>query len=209
MKLNVHALLIGLLILLAMLIFVSCGDDDDDESRGALEDDDDTGYDDDDDDDDDSGDDDSSDDDDAVTGILSEGNQAHIDELTHSKRSNYNSVELLLNGVQSYPLRNKMINGATEHINLQYLVFESNETGYDTAELLAQKASEGVEVNVILDWVSQMFQSDGMGPIDVMTGAGVNVILYDPIWWEWDEFINKRIHVKVLIVDGKEAMSVA
>ncbi len=204
MKINRLAL-IGLLVLVSLFLLISCVGNDDDDSQEREENDDDDNDDDDDVQDDDDDDDDDNDD---YTGpaILNQENQDHIDEVTHSKRSWLNSVELLVDGVESYPLRNQLIQGATKHINLQYLVFESNDTGYATAQLLADKAAQGVEVNVILDWVSQMFQSDGMGPIDVMKNGGVNVVLYDPIWWDWERVINKRVHVKVLIVDGKEAI---
>ena len=148
------------------------------------------------------------DDDDAADpdGILSEENQEFMDEATDTKRSFGNEVQLLVDGLESVPVRTALLESAVEHINMCALDIAEDDSGWDVAQLLVDKVNEGVEVNVILDWMSQILFQGTTGPIDQMADGGVNVVGYYPPAWEWDVFINKRIHEKLIIVDGKEAI---
>ena len=198
MKANKFFPLILILLVLMTAALFSCGDDDDDDNDDSASDDDDSGTDDDDDDnDDDTG---------PPPAILQDDNQQLLDEVTQTERSYGNDVTLLVDGVVSAPVRFDMIDSATDHINLQALDIAQDETGWETAQRIVDRLDQGVEVNVILDWLSQSIFQDGNGPIDLMIDAGANVILYFPLGWDWDVFINKRIHEKILVVDGVEAI---
>ena len=150
----------------------------------------------------------SDDDDDSTTqdGILSEENQAFMDDATDTERSFGNEVVLLVDGLESVPVRTALLESAKEHINMCALDIAEDDSGWTTAQLLVDKVNEGVEVNLILDWMSQILFQETTGLIDQMIDGGVNVMMYYPPAWDWDVFINKRIHEKLLIVDGKEAI---
>jgi len=135
--------------------------------------------------------------------ILDPDGQALMDAATHTSAIDGNQVELLVDGAESYPKRMELLRSATQHINLQTLLFEDNETGWDTAWLLSEKALSGVEVNVILDFVSQIMDST-MEITYILDCSGVNVVRYNPTGYNYG--INSRMHEKILVVDGRAAV---
>jgi len=62
-----------------------------------------------------------------------------------------NKATLLIDGPDIYTAMSKAIQNAKDHINLETFIFSADETGRRFADLLAQKASEGVKVNLIYD----------------------------------------------------------
>lgn len=64
-----------------------------------------------------------------------------------------NKVTLLIDGPATYAAMFKAIQNAKDHINLETYIFEDDEVGRKFADLLLQKQSEGVQVNLIYDSV--------------------------------------------------------
>jgi phosphatidylserine/phosphatidylglycerophosphate/cardiolipin synthase-like enzyme len=106
------------------------------------------------------------------------------DRVTDSEVVGGNSVMLMKNGANSFPERYAMMERAQRSINLQTLIFHSDETGWKTAELLARKAQEGVKVRVIYDWISSADSDPAI--FTMMKEAGVQLQAFNtPVDYKW------------------------
>ncbi len=100
------------------------------------------------------------------------------------------------------------IQGAKDHINLEYFILEDVEIdGLHLGDLLVAERAAGVAVNVIYD--SYGSSSTPSSFFDRLRQAGVNVVEYNPL----NPFdaknsysLNDRDHRKILLVDGATAI---
>src|SRR5512139_2263055 len=76
---------------------------------------------------------------------------ALIESVSGSPLVAGNKVTLLIDGPATYDAMFKAIQNANDHINLETFMFEDDEVGRRFADLLLQKESEGVQVNLIYD----------------------------------------------------------
>src|SRR3954452_19125875 len=94
------------------------------------------------------------------------------------------------------------IKGARRRICLEMYIFASDDTGRAFADLLCEKAREGVKVYVLYDSFGSIASDNGM--FLKMSAAGVKVKEFHPFWpWEgkfsWRPL--NRDHRKLLVVD--------
>ena len=115
-----------------------------------------------------------------------------------------NKVTLLRDGPASFRAVFKAIDGARNHINLEYYTFEDvSEDDQDLIDLLTAKQRAGVQVNIIYDAIG----SSGT-PADVfdrLRKAGVKLLDFHPVSaaaLSHGYSINDRDHRKILVVDG-------
>ena len=120
-----------------------------------------------------------------------------------------NRTQLLRDGPATFRAMFSAIQGATDHINLEYFIFEDVESdGVMLGDLLVAKREAGVAVNVIYDSFGSSSTPDAF--IDRLRKAGVNVVDYNPVnplestagWYS----PNDRDHRKILIADGATAI---
>ncbi|HXJ02028.1 MAG TPA: phospholipase D-like domain-containing protein [Micropepsaceae bacterium] len=120
-----------------------------------------------------------------------------------------NRTQLLRDGPASFRAMFSAIQGATNHINLEYFIFEDVESdGVNLGDLLVAKREAGVAVNLIYDSFGSSSTPDAF--FDRLKKAGVNVVDYNPLspfksiagWYS----PNDRDHRKILIVDGATAI---
>ncbi len=108
--------------------------------------------------------------------------QQRVAELTGAPVRSDNRVTLLVDGVRSLPKRLEMINGATESICLQTLVFKDDTSGMAIAEALIAAKRRGVDVRVIVDSIGnfESLQDLIMGhPVyELMRSHGIRLELY-------------------------------
>lgn len=142
---------------------------------------------------------------DAVPGspLLDADFQRRITEKTGVGLTEGNRIQLLENGFESFDQRYHLIETAQKSIRLQSYIFHDDETGWNTARLLAKRAQEGVDVRVILDGLGTA--DTGTAILDLMREAGVKVVehatpLSSPL------SINHRWHQKILAVDDARAI---
>ncbi len=115
-----------------------------------------------------------------------------------------NSLRLITRGDDFFDAVISAIDSARKSINLETYIFRSDEVGWIIAEKLAEKASQGLEVNVIYDAFGSIAASKIM--FDMMRSAGVEIIEYHPIVpWKRYWGISFRDHRKILIIDGEKA----
>lgn len=119
-----------------------------------------------------------------------------------------NKATLLIDGPATYAAMYKAIQNAKDHINFETFLFADDEVGRGFVNLLLQKQSEGVQVNLIYDNVgcsntpASFFQR--------LRGGGVQALEFNPInplKVDKERFLTHRDHRKILIVDGSIAFT--
>jgi cardiolipin synthase len=119
-----------------------------------------------------------------------------------------NKVILLIDGPATYEAMFKAIQDAKDHIHLETYIFEDDEVGRRFADLLLQKQSEGVQVNLIYDSLGCLNTPNAF--FERLRKGGVQTLEYNPInpakarrgWLP-----TNRDHRKILIVDGSIAFT--
>jgi len=120
-----------------------------------------------------------------------------------SALTEFNTVEILLDGVETFPSMFEAIAEAREYINLEFYRLESDILGMKFCDALVEKAKEGVKVRVIFDDVGSWSLSNKT--IKHMWQNGVEIYPFMPVRFPWlTNKINYRNHRKILVVDGKK-----
>lgn len=115
--------------------------------------------------------------------------------------SNNNNIELLINGEEKFPRLLEDLQNAKHHIHLEYYIYEENEIGKQVAEIIKQKAREGVQVRFMYD----DFGSKSLKKrfIRELEEAGVEVSdFYKISLFRFGSTINYRNHRKIVVIDG-------
>ena len=119
-----------------------------------------------------------------------------------------NRTRLLQDGPQTFKAMFSAIRSATNHINLEYYIFEDVENdGAHLGDLLIAKHQAGVAVNVIYD--SYGSGSTATAFLDRLKQAGINLVSFNPVnplESKVPYSFNDRDHRKILVVDGKLAI---
>ncbi|MEO8852198.1 MAG: cardiolipin synthase [Ginsengibacter sp.] len=129
---------------------------------------------------------------------------AFIENCSRSPLTAGNSVRLLLNGEEKFPVLLEALKTATSHIHLEYYIYEDDFTGKAIADILVQKAQEGVAVRFLYD----DFGSHDLGKkfLFRLKEAGVETApFYEVKWYAFANRINYRNHRKIIIIDGKKS----
>lgn len=116
-----------------------------------------------------------------------------------------NKVILLWKGHESFQTIFDAVRNAQEMICLEFYIFRNDETGNELAEILRQKALEGVRVYVLYDH----FGSFGT-PFRFwrsLKEAGVNIRASRPFQWLSPLSYVYRDHKKLIILDGVKAFT--
>jgi cardiolipin synthase len=137
--------------------------------------------------------------------VASEAFLAACEALTASPISHGDDVDLLINGDEIFPAFLDAIRDAEHSVNLETYVYWKGEIAHDVARCLAEKAREGVEVNVLLDAVGSWPMESDL--LDGMSDAGVNVARFRPPRPYAIRRLNNRNHRKLLIADGRVGMT--
>ncbi len=113
-----------------------------------------------------------------------------------------NSVEILLNGDQTFPAMFEAVRSARSYIHMQFYRFGFDELAEELIGMLLDKASSGVEVRIIFDDVgSWNFPSS---TITAMRFAGIEIFPFMPVRFPlFTNKINYRNHRKIMVVDGE------
>ena len=113
-----------------------------------------------------------------------------------------NEVDIFIDGKSKFESLIKDLKEAKVSIYLQYYIFLDDKIGNEIAEILIEKAKEGVEVKVIYDHVgsfsakNKFFRKMGVAVIEVHPFFRVN-------FPQVANRINWRNHRKIVIIDGE------
>jgi len=145
---------------------------------------------------------------DAGDDALLKRHTAYEEAISESPLIAGNRTRLLRDGPQTFRAMFGAIQSATNHINLEYYIFEDVESDdAHLGDLLIAKRQAGVAVNVIYD-------SYGSGStatifLDRLRQAGINLVSFNPVnplESKVPYSFNDRDHRKILVVDGKIAI---
>jgi len=135
-----------------------------------------------------------------------------LDRYTDSHIDAGCDYKLLVNGNESDPVFESLIASAKDTINIETLNFD-NDSGKSEdisgkyCNLLAEKARQGVTVNLLLDPITQQM-TGGMEKLDPLRKAGVNIRFFmPPLEKVLLDQLFYRSHKKILIVDGRQVIT--
>jgi cardiolipin synthase len=112
-----------------------------------------------------------------------------------------NSVQILLDGLGTYPQLWKDIAAAQETITVQMYYSQPGAVADTLAKYLINRAQHKVRVLLLLDaFGSQPLKRDW---IKSLKNAGVEVVWLRPLRWYTLQKAAQRSHVRVVVVDGK------
>lgn len=111
-----------------------------------------------------------------------------------------NHVTALQNGNEIFPAMLKAIRSAQTSITFETFIYWSGKIGEEFSQALSERASAGVPVNVIIDWVGSSKMDQSL--LDALHDAGVQLHRYRPLHWYNIGRMNNRTHRKLLVIDG-------
>ena len=112
-----------------------------------------------------------------------------------------NNVSLLINGEEKFTKLLQDLKNAKQFIHLEYYIYENDQIGNAIAEILLDKARQGLQVRMIYD----DFGSAGLSNkfIKNLKESGVQVVPFFRIrWLLFANRINYRNHRKIVVIDG-------
>lgn len=121
------------------------------------------------------------------------------------KFSNGNRVGIIRGGAAYFALLIKLIHSAQESIHLQTYHFENDETGQPVADALIGAAKRKVTVHLLVDG----YASQSLSPktISAFKEAGVYFRFFEPLLKSKNFYFGRRLHHKILVVDGRSALT--
>ncbi len=112
-----------------------------------------------------------------------------------------NSVRLLKNGEENYPAWIAAIRGAKHHVHFENYIVHDDEVGRLFADALIAKATEGVTVRLVYDWLGCLGKAS-RGFWKRLRAGGVEVRCFNRPRWHSPLGWLSRDHRKTVSVDG-------
>jgi cardiolipin synthase len=116
-----------------------------------------------------------------------------------------NRFQLLENGEAFFPRVFESIAGARHEVVLETFILFEDKVGLALHAALLAAASRGVQIDLTIDGFGSPDLSPGF--ISALTQAGVRVHVFDPAprLWGWRTNVFRRMHRKIVVVDGRRA----
>jgi cardiolipin synthase len=130
-------------------------------------------------------------------------------ETTYN-RSQDNDIQsvdniVLVHSGEDYFLRlRNIISKAQNEIHIQSYIFENDTTGLEIAEALKEAANRKVKVYVLLDGYGSLKLPNNF--LENLKQNGINIRFFSPFFSKNNFYIGRRLHHKVIVVDGKIAI---
>jgi cardiolipin synthase len=121
--------------------------------------------------------------------------------LTQGALDEGNRIEVLQNGDGFFPPLLRDIAAARESVHVESYIWWKGAVCDQLANLLAQKARQGVEVRLLVDASGGHKMDDKLEKL--MTDAGVRLAKFHPIRFSNLGRLNNRDHRKEMIIDGR------
>jgi cardiolipin synthase len=136
---------------------------------------------------------------------LSSFSKLSIQEIYGASFTENNQVTLVWKDSESFAGIFSSIRAAKELICLQFYIFRNDETGMELADILKEKAADGVRVCIIYDHFGSLctprrFWKD-------LERSGVQICASYPFKWTDPAHYAHRDHRKLIIVDGIRAFT--
>lgn len=146
-------------------------------------------------------------------GVASDEMARILDRFTDSHETAGDATHLLVSNSETRQLRNRLMRGARRTIDLSALVLRDDPVARETIGLLEEALDRGVRVRIIVDAFTQ-YHFGKYDDLVELAGAGALVLPFNPTieWarlrlrWSVELNANQRLHEKLLVVDGEEAV---
>jgi len=113
-----------------------------------------------------------------------------------------NSVDLLKDALENYPAWLEAMKNAEKSIHFESYIIYEDDIGNEFADVMADKARQGVKVRLIYDWLGSMGKTSGHF-WQRMASAGVEVRCFNPPRFDHPLSWLSRDHRKMIAVDGR------
>jgi len=112
-----------------------------------------------------------------------------------------NRSEVLTNGQETFKALFTALEGAKDHIHLEFFIFHNDAIGQDILKLLIRKASEGVKIRVLVDGLVNRSLKKRFRELK---NVGVEAEGFYPVRFPFlSRQLNLRNHRKIVVVDGR------
>lgn len=118
-------------------------------------------------------------------------------------------VKLLENGGATLQALLDEIAAATQHVHLEYYIFEPDTTGQAVLQALTQKAREGVRVRLLVDAVGSPVLCSRKGRrilAEYLASGGQFKVFHPRRLDRLRPLVNLRTHRKIVVIDGRVGM---
>jgi len=115
-----------------------------------------------------------------------------------------NRIRLLVDAEENYPAWIQSLESARRSIHLEMYILHEDAIGIQFADILMQKARNGVRVRVLYDWLGGLFKASGRF-WKRLREAGVEVRCFNRPRWDSPLGWLSRDHRKVIVVDNSVA----
>lgn len=116
----------------------------------------------------------------------------------------HNAIQLLINGEEKFPLVLEELQKAQHHIHIEYYIYENDTIGHAIADVLLEKARQGVEVRFIYDDFGS--HSIRRKLVKRLRQGGVKAFpFYRILFIALANRLNYRNHRKIIVIDGHTA----
>jgi cardiolipin synthase A/B len=115
------------------------------------------------------------------------------------------SVKLLRNGQATFDAMLEAIAAATDHVHLEYYIFEHDAIGQRILAALTAKAQQGVTVRLLVDALGSpaLAKQKDAAALAPLLAAGAEFAVFHPARLaRFRPLVNLRTHRKILICDG-------
>jgi cardiolipin synthase A/B len=114
-------------------------------------------------------------------------------------------LKLLQNGDAFFPAMLEAVRGARDTINFEVYIFEPDEVGRQFMDAFADRARDGVEVRLLVDWFGSWKLRKRH--IDELRRAGVRVERFRPLTLRHFVRIYRRTHRRAIVIDARVAFT--
>ncbi len=143
----------------------------------------------------------------AGSGVDSPAFAKEFERLTNSHFTTGNSTKLLPDGPAAWEERKQAINSATSDIKMMTWAFYDDDTGKQTAQLLIDKAKQGVSVSVMADFdvAQHSGHRQALAMLEKAAAEGLPINVHR---WENPQHTAQGQHMKYLVIDsGKQVIA--
>lgn len=113
----------------------------------------------------------------------------------------YNNVDVLINGEIKFKKLFQDIETATRTIHLEYYIFVDDDLGTQLIDLLCKKAKQGVAVRLSYDYVGSSISSKSRKKL---SSSGIEFYPFMPVYFpKFTSKLNYRNHRKIAVIDGR------
>ncbi|MCD8266581.1 MAG: phospholipase D-like domain-containing protein [Prevotellaceae bacterium] len=122
---------------------------------------------------------------------------------------NGNEAVLLRSPQQKYDSLFACVKRAKRYVHLEYFWLANDSVGQALVGILSKKASEGVEVRLLIDdYANRKSERPWRAKdIDSLNSTGIKAAIFDPFRFPWINHSYHRDHRKIVVADGETALS--